>query len=120
MLTLPVVPIPLELNMFCLSQLDYVLGKRLGREFSSHYGRGGSGWMSGGACHAQLYTGSFLLCPVLFLGMSVKVGWTNIYCCTRVLRKKVALQYRVCDLLWRPVERLVRFVVVIHPPRGRL
>jgi len=33
--------------------------------------------------------------------------------------KNVILQYRVCDLLWRPVGRLVRFVVVIHPTRGR-
>ncbi len=33
--------------------------------------------------------------------------------------KNVTLQYRVCDLLWRPVGRLVRFVVVIHPSRGR-
>ena len=41
-------------------------------------GRSGS-LMSGRACHAQLYTGLFLLCPVLFLGMAVKVGWTNIY-----------------------------------------
>ena len=31
----------------------------------------------------------------------------------------VILKYRVCDLLWRPVGRLVRFVVVIHPSRGR-
>jgi len=31
----------------------------------------------------------------------------------------VTLQYRVCDLLWRPAGRLVRFVVVIHPTRGR-
>lgn len=33
--------------------------------------------------------------------------------------KNVPLQYRVCDLLWRPAGRLVRFVVVIHPTRGR-
>jgi hypothetical protein len=33
--------------------------------------------------------------------------------------ENVTLQYRVCDLLWRPVGRLVRFVVVIHPNRGR-
>ena len=33
--------------------------------------------------------------------------------------KKVTIQYRVRDLLWRPVGRLVRFVVVIHPTRGR-
>ncbi len=31
----------------------------------------------------------------------------------------VTIQYRVCDLLWRPAERLVRFVAVIHPSRGR-
>ncbi len=30
----------------------------------------------------------------------------------------VTIQYRVCDLLWRPVGRLVRFVAVIHPSRG--
>jgi len=31
----------------------------------------------------------------------------------------VTLRYAVHDLLWRPVGRLVRFVVVIHPHRGR-
>jgi DDE superfamily endonuclease len=30
----------------------------------------------------------------------------------------VTLRYRVCDLLWRPAGRLVRFVVVVHPARG--
>jgi len=30
----------------------------------------------------------------------------------------VTIQYRACDLLWRPVGRLVRFVAVIHPSRG--
>jgi hypothetical protein len=30
----------------------------------------------------------------------------------------VTIQYRVCDLLWRPAARLVRFVAVIHPSRG--
>ena len=30
----------------------------------------------------------------------------------------VMIQYRVCDLLWRPAGRLVRFVAVIHPSRG--
>jgi hypothetical protein len=30
----------------------------------------------------------------------------------------VTIQYRVCDLLWRPAGRLVRFVAVIHPTRG--
>ena len=32
----------------------------------------------------------------------------------------VTLQYRVCDLLWRPAGRLVRFVAVIHPTRGSM
>ena len=31
----------------------------------------------------------------------------------------VTIHYRVCYLLWRPIGRLVRFVVVIHPTRGR-
>ena len=30
----------------------------------------------------------------------------------------VTIQYRVCDLLWRPCGRLVRFVAVTHPCRG--
>ena len=29
------------------------------------------------------------------------------------------IDYRVCDLLWRPAGRLVRFVLLIHPTRGR-
>jgi hypothetical protein len=33
--------------------------------------------------------------------------------------QKVTINYRVCDLLWRPVGRLVRFVAVVHPSRGR-
>lgn len=33
--------------------------------------------------------------------------------------KKVLLQYRVFDMCWKPVGRLVRFVLVIHPTRGR-
>jgi len=32
----------------------------------------------------------------------------------------VKLQYQVRDLLWRPARRLVRFVAVIHPSRGRI
>jgi hypothetical protein len=31
----------------------------------------------------------------------------------------VTLQFRTCDLLWRPAARIVRFVAVIHPTRGR-
>ena len=30
----------------------------------------------------------------------------------------VSIEYRVCDLLWRPLGRLVRFVAVTHPTRG--
>ena len=32
--------------------------------------------------------------------------------------RNVTLRCRVCDLLWRPAGRLVRFVAVIHPTRG--
>ena len=32
--------------------------------------------------------------------------------------RNVTLRYRVCDLIWRPAGRLVRFVAVIHPTRG--
>ncbi|MBI3329582.1 MAG: transposase [Nitrospinae bacterium] len=34
--------------------------------------------------------------------------------------KGIALQYRSVDLLWRPVGRSIRFVLVKHPTRGRL
>ena len=33
--------------------------------------------------------------------------------------KNVMIRYAVHDLLWRPLALLVRFVVVIHPTRGR-
>jgi hypothetical protein len=33
--------------------------------------------------------------------------------------KDVTLRYRVIDLVWRPAGCLVRFVLVIHPVRGR-
>lgn len=33
--------------------------------------------------------------------------------------RNVTLRYRVLDLLWRPVGIRVRFVLVIHPERGR-
>lgn len=32
----------------------------------------------------------------------------------------IMIQYRCVDLLWRPVGRLVRFVLVKHPSRGKL
>jgi hypothetical protein len=33
--------------------------------------------------------------------------------------KGVSIRYGVHDLLWRPIGQLVRFVIVIHPTRGR-
>ena len=33
--------------------------------------------------------------------------------------KNVQLRYRVIDLTWRPIGRLVRLVLVLHPVRGR-
>lgn len=33
---------------------------------------------------------------------------------------QVEIHYLVVDLLWRPVGRLVRFVLVLHPHRGRI
>ena len=32
--------------------------------------------------------------------------------------RRVVIQYKVRDLLWRPAGRLVRFVAVVHPTRG--
>jgi len=34
--------------------------------------------------------------------------------------KGITIRVRCCDLLWRPAGRLVRFVLVEHPTRGRL
>lgn len=33
--------------------------------------------------------------------------------------RDVVIRYHVADLLWRPLKRLVRFVVVDHPTRGK-
>lgn len=41
-------------------------------------------------------------------------GFSPVYA-----ENNVIIQYRCIDLLWRPVGHLVRFVVVIHPTRGR-
>jgi hypothetical protein len=35
-------------------------------------------------------------------------------------QQNVTLRYRAIDLLWRPAGRLVRFVIVCHPPRGTI
>ncbi len=34
--------------------------------------------------------------------------------------RQVEIRYRAIDLLWRPARRLVRFVLVDHPTRGRI
>jgi hypothetical protein len=34
--------------------------------------------------------------------------------------QNITLPYVCCDLLWRPAGRLVRFVAVIHPQRGKI
>jgi hypothetical protein len=34
--------------------------------------------------------------------------------------RNVTIEYRVCDLIWRPARRVVRFVLVVHPVRGKL
>jgi len=34
--------------------------------------------------------------------------------------RSVKIRYRVRDLMWRPVGRLVRFVAVVHPTRGTI
>ena len=34
--------------------------------------------------------------------------------------QNVTIQYREVDLLWRPVGRLVRFILVKHPTRGKI
>ncbi len=34
--------------------------------------------------------------------------------------KNVLVRYRVLDLMWRPVGRIVRFVIVHHPQRGTI
>jgi len=34
--------------------------------------------------------------------------------------EKVTIKYRVVDLMWRPVGRMVRFVTVKHPTRGNI
>jgi len=74
MLAFPVTPLPLELNMFCLSQLDYVLGKRGGSDLPSHCGGRSGSLLLGRACHAQCYTELSFLCPVLFFGYGCKDG----------------------------------------------
>ena len=57
-----------------------------------------------------------------------KVILKSLFCDQRALQEmpspvygeqNVTLQYRMCDLLWRPAGRIVRFVAVIHPTRGR-
>ena len=62
----------------------------------------------------RLYGKKIVLKSLFTDGLAMKQTTSPVYG-----EKNVTLQYRVCDLLWRPVGRLVRFVVVIHPTRGR-
>ena len=34
--------------------------------------------------------------------------------------RNITLQYTCRDLLWRPAGKLVRFVAVLHPQRGKI
>lgn len=58
-----------------------------------------------------------------------KVILKNLFACLEgfeVMRtsvygeREVAIRYRVLDLLWKPVGKTVRFVLIDHPHRGRL
>ena len=62
----------------------------------------------------RLYGKKIVLKSLFTKGQAMKQTVSPVYG-----EKNVTLQYRVCDLLWRPVGRLVRFVGVIHPTRGR-
>ena len=57
-------------------------------------------------------------CPWQALEINIQQGWEEaespIYS-----EKGVTITYQVCDLLWRPAKRMVRFVAVVHPTRGR-
>ena len=62
----------------------------------------------------RLYGKKIVLKSLFTEGQAMKQTVSPVYG-----EKNVTLQYRVYDLLWRPVGRLVRFVGVIHPTRGR-
>jgi hypothetical protein len=54
------------------------------------------------------------------LRLLFKEGLVNEQAASLVYNEQgVILRYAVHDLLWRPVGQLVRFVIVIHPHRGR-
>ena len=46
-------------------------------------------------------------------------GWTTAHSPVYG-EKNVAIRYRSLDLVWRPIRRLARFVLVDHPHRGRI
>lgn len=51
----------------------------------------------------------------LFKGQSFREAPSPVY-----EESNVTIQYRSVDLLWRPVGRLIRFVLVKHPTRGNI
>ena len=51
----------------------------------------------------------------LFKGQSFREAPSPVY-----EENNVTIQYRSVDLLWRPVGRLIRFVLVKHPTRGNI
>jgi hypothetical protein len=50
----------------------------------------------------------------LWSGSITRIDWKGAF----FFSLPPMLRYRVCDLIWHPAGRLVRFVAVIHPTRG--
>ena len=61
----------------------------------------------------RVYGSKVKLKSLLADAQSMPAAASPVYC-----EHNVTLHYRVVDLLWRPVGRLVRFVAVSHPSRG--
>lgn len=62
----------------------------------------------------KVYGRKVLLKSLLSDPQSMQTAASPVYA-----EQNVTINYRVCDLLWRPAGRLVRFVAVVHPSRGR-
>lgn len=60
-----------------------------------------------------LYGQKVALKSLLADAMSMQTASSPVYG-----EQHTIIAYRVCDLLWRPAGRLVRFVAVMHPTRG--
>lgn len=55
----------------------------------------------------------------LFSLFEISDGWTQALSPVYG-EKNVTIRYRCLDLVWRPIRRLARFVLVEHPHRGRI